>query len=110
MKCANPLCQHHLLYLRGGTLRLLELECTSESRLQRDSGGFPVFDRAVRYFWLCPECSRILVLRRWTEDGLVLESQSRPAGKAPPTWTVRPEPAVDAENLLHFRRTFAKPA
>lgn len=103
MKCANPLCQHHLLYLRGGTLRLLELECTPESRLWGEGGSFSVLRHAARYFWLCPECSRILILRRWTQEGIVLESRSHPDGVQPPTWTVIPEPALDVESILHYR-------
>lgn len=103
MKCANPLCQHHLLYLRGGTLRLLELECAPESRLQGACGSFSVLRHAARYFWLCPECSRILVLRRWTPEGIVLESRSHPPGRPAPAWTVTPEPALDAGSILPFR-------
>lgn len=110
MKCSNPLCQNHLLYLRGGTLRLLELECSPESRLQEDGITFSVRRRAARYFWLCPECSRILILRRWTQEGIVLESLSHPKGGPPPAWTVTPEPAVDVESILHFRRPVTRTA
>ena len=110
MKCANPLCQHRLLYLRGGTLRLLELERPREGDGQEDGAGFSVRRAAARYFWLCPECSRILVLRRWTQEGIVLESRTPRQTEPPLTWTVTPEPALDVESILHFRRRPARSA
>jgi hypothetical protein len=103
MKCANPVCHNHLLYLRGGTLRLLEIERTPGSGDEGEGGGIPERRRAARYFWLCPECSQSLVLRRWTQDGVVLEPRNPSHGAPIPTWTVAPKPAVDAESILHFR-------
>jgi hypothetical protein len=103
MKCANPLCEHRLHYLRGGTLRLLEFENALENRLRGGGGGFPVIQRSARYFWLCSECSGILILRSWTQYGLVLQSRRQPEEASPRTWTVPAEPAVDVENRGSFR-------
>lgn len=108
MKCANPNCQNHLHYLRGGSLRLLELESAPHTRLRGEAGGFPVYRSLARYFWLCAECSSFLILRRWTPAGLILESQH--AGKKPASWTVPPAPAVDADSILHFHRRVARSA
>jgi hypothetical protein len=110
MKCANPLCRNELHYLRGGSLRLLELEGSPESRLQGDGGGFPVCRCTAHYFWLCQECSRSLKLRRWTQDGLVLEARVGHGNAPPPISIVHPEPAVDAEFALYERRTVLKAA
>lgn len=73
MKCANPDCERSMLYLRGGTLRLLEQECHPASRLRGEGDGFPVYTRPVRFFWLCPECSAKMSVRRWTGERLLLE-------------------------------------
>lgn len=110
MKCANPNCQNHLHYLRGGSLRLLELESMPGASHPDEGGGFPISSRTARYFWLCRECSATLVLRRWTQGGLVLQSRTRPSGAPPLLWTVPPEPAVDADSVLHFRRSVARSA
>ncbi len=110
MKCANPECRNELHYLRGGTLRLLEIEASAESRLHRADSGFPVCRGRTRYFWLCPECSKILVLQRWSQEGLVLETRASPRGAPAATWTVLPKPAVDADSILYFPRPVANSA
>lgn len=110
MKCANPNCQNRLVYLRGGSLRLLELECSPASRLQRAGGGFPVYSPSARYFWLCPECSRILVLKRWTSEGLILESRPTHGQQLTRTWTVPPNPAVGSVSTQQFRSPSARSA
>lgn len=110
MKCANPLCQHQLHYLRGGTLRLLELEKAADNPLLGAGGGFPVSPRTARYFWLCPECSQFLILRRWTQRGLVLQSRRHPVGASAATWTVSPEPPVDLEVMRSLPATAEKTA
>jgi hypothetical protein len=97
MKCANPVCEHRLHYLRGGTLRLLEFENALENRLRGGSGGFPVFQRTARYFWLCWECSQILVLRSWTQHGLILESRGQPEDASPRTWMVPVAPPMEVQ-------------
>lgn len=107
MKCANPSCQQQLFYLRGGSLRLLELEIAGNRR-QGDAGDFLVSPRTARYFWLCPECSGKLVLRRWTEEGLVLEARNCKGGQG--RWIVPPNPAVEAGSILHLRAPAAKTA
>lgn len=109
MKCANPICQHNLLYLRGGTLRLLELEGAPESRPVEEAAGFAIRRRSARYFWLCADCSRILILRRWTPDGLVLESRS-PAESGPPrTWIVGEQSGLDAQSIVRLSPTQIRP-
>lgn len=107
MNCANPGCRNYLLYLRGGSLRLLELEAT---RSHPHGERFLVVPRTARYFWLCPECSERLVLRRWTEDGLVLEARARGENGPTDRWVVQPRPAVQEDALLHPRAPGARTA
>lgn len=76
MRCANPDCQAPAVELSGGALRLLELDVPPEERVVRSDGGFPVCAVPSRYFWLCPSCSSYLTMRRWTLDGVILESRT----------------------------------
>jgi hypothetical protein len=110
MKCANPQCRKSLVYLHDGTLRLLELEGSAASRLRGEGAGFPVCCQSVRYFWPCGECSRTLLLKRWTRDGLILESRDAAARPQMDRWTVEAILAVGADSVLHFRKPFTKPA
>jgi hypothetical protein len=105
MKCANPNCHCSLLYLRGGTLRLLELESAPADRIHGDSSGFPVFRQAARYFWLCSDCSRSFTMKRWTAQGLVLEASAASAEVRESTVLVDAHPAVKPSSVLYFRRT-----
>jgi hypothetical protein len=110
MKCANPKCQHNLLYLRGGILRLLELDGPPAARLHGEDAGFPVCCQSARYFWLCGECSKTLVLKRWTRDGLILESRDSTDRARMDRCTVEAIPAVSADSVLHFHKPIAKSA
>ena len=72
MHCANTRCNQHARDLRGGTLRLVELDVPPEDRIVRGDGGFPVCSVPSKYFWLCAECSKLWTIERWTPTGLLL--------------------------------------
>jgi len=110
MKCANPSCTNTLVYLRGGVLRLLEMESESQSRLHGHGDGFPVYRPSARYFWLCAECARVLVLKRWTAQGLILESRPTNHHPQPQVYKVKPTPAVEKSSVMHFRLPAARTA
>ncbi len=78
MQCANPKCSRVVQDLQQGTLVLLELDVPPDERIVRSDSGFPVCTVPSKYFWLCSECSRLWVMKRWTPTGLVLEP-SQPA-------------------------------
>lgn len=103
MRCANPNCTSTMLYLRGGVLRLLELECSPEKRLDGHADGFPVYRPTTRYFWLCGNCAKLLVMKRWTEEGLILESYRSATNPEQKTFTVAAVPAVEPTSVIHFR-------
>ena len=103
MKCANPSCNSTLVYLRGGVLRLLEMEAAPETRLHGHGDGFPVLRPSARYFWLCADCARVLEIKRWTPQGLILESRPTAKRPQPQTFKVQPTPAVDTSSVIHFR-------
>lgn len=103
MKCVNPNCTSKMLYLRGGVLRLLELECSPANRLHGHGDGFPVCRPTTRYFWLCGDCARELVMRRWTARGVILESLPSGAGAERKIYTVTAVPAVEPSSVMHFR-------
>ena len=72
MQCANPHCSKELLYLREGSLQLLELESHSDDQFRQDDGPFSMKPLRSRFFWLCGECSKTHRVKRWTTSGLVL--------------------------------------
>jgi hypothetical protein len=76
MRCANPDCNQSALDLLTGTLRLIELDVPPDERVVRSDWGFPICAVPSKYFWLCGECSRLLKMKRWTRDGLILESRA----------------------------------
>jgi hypothetical protein len=68
-RCANPQCSKELLYLREGSLQLLELEPDSADQDQQDDGEFAMKPLRSKFFWLCGECSKTQVVKRWTTSG-----------------------------------------
>jgi len=98
MQCANPQCSKELLYLREGTLNLLEMESHSVDQFQSDVGAFAMRSVPSKFFWLCGECTKTLILKRWTTAGLVLvlrnqkTAGSDPAAPLATAATTRPLP------------------
>ena len=83
-RCANPRCSKELLYLREGSLQLLELEPDSADQARQDDGAFAMKPLRSKFFWLCGECSKTHFVRRWTTSGPVLVVRSqKPAGGRP---------------------------
>ena len=72
MRCANPHCSKELLYLRDGSLQLLELEPDSDDQSRQDDGAFAMKPQHSKFFWLCGECSKTHIVKQWTTSGLVL--------------------------------------
>ena len=72
MRCANPQCPKELFYLREGSLQLLELEPDSDRQSRLDDGAFAMKPLPSMYFWLCGECAKTHMVKRWTTSGLVL--------------------------------------
>jgi hypothetical protein len=75
--CTNPRCSRELVYLREGTLKLLEMESDSDARPRRDNGPFQMRFLPKKYFWLCSECAKRYVVKQWTNSGIVLEIRKR---------------------------------
>jgi hypothetical protein len=73
MQCANPKCSKELLYLREGRLELLEMKLHFHDQVPSDDDGFPLKSLPSRFFWLCGECAKTHIMKRWTTSGLVLE-------------------------------------
>jgi hypothetical protein len=94
MHCANPQCSKELLYLREGTLRLLELEPQSDSQFRPDDGAFAMRSLPCKYFWLCGECTKTNFVKRWTTSGVVLVSRSLKTAGSDPSLVDRPATAA----------------
>jgi hypothetical protein len=93
-RCANLQCSKELLYLREGSLRWLELESDSDDQFPQDDGAFAMKPLRGKFFWLCGECAKTHIVKRWTTSGLVLvlRNQSRAGGH--PNLAARPATAV----------------
>jgi hypothetical protein len=90
MHCANPQCSRELLYFRDGTLRLLELEPLSDGQFRPDEGAFATRSLPSKYFWLCGECTKTHIVKRWTTSGIVLVSRSLKTAGSRPSLVDRP--------------------
>jgi hypothetical protein len=65
MQCSNPQCAEELRYLRDGRIELLELEPTSYNPERADGDGFPVKSLPSKFFWLCGDCAKTHIIKRW---------------------------------------------
>lgn len=99
MHCANPQCSKELLYLREGTLRLLELEPPSDGQFRPDDGAFATRSLPSKYFWLCGECTKTHIVKRWTRSGVVLVSRSLKTAGSRPSLVDRPATAATSPPL-----------
>ena len=72
MQCANPHCSKELLYLREGRLELLELESRADDPFSPEDGAFAMRSLPSKLFWLCGECAKAHMVKRWTTSGLVV--------------------------------------
>ena len=85
MRCANPHCSKDLLYLREGSLQLLELESDSDDQSRQDDDAFAMKPQLSKFFWLCGDCSKTHIVKQWTTSGLVLMLRNqKTAGGEPP--------------------------
>jgi hypothetical protein len=103
MLCANPHCSKELLYLREGGAALIELELGSRDREWTDEGGFPVRSTPSKFFWLCGDCTKKLIIKRWTPSGLLLVPRKQSmAGRRPTraSSNVVPGGARDSADLV----------
>jgi hypothetical protein len=83
-RCANPECSKELLYLREGSLQLLELEPDSADQGWQDDGAFAMKPLRSKFFWLCGECSKTHFVKQWTTSGPVLVVRSQKASGSRP--------------------------
>jgi hypothetical protein len=79
-----------LLYLREGGLWLLELESYAEDQLPPDDGAFAMRSLPSKFFWLCGECTKTHIVKRWTTSGLVVELRNQNITDGHPDLVARP--------------------
>jgi hypothetical protein len=94
VRCANPQCSKELLYLREGRLELFELESHSDEQFRPDDGAFAMKFLPSKLFWLCGECAKTHIVKRWTTSGLVLALRNQNTAGCDPGLSARPAPAV----------------
>jgi hypothetical protein len=82
-QCANPQCSQELLYLREGSLALLDMESHANDQPRPDDGAFAMRSYSSSFFWLCGGCTKIYVVKRWTTSGLVVVLRDRTDGSKP---------------------------
>ena len=95
MQCANPQCSKEFLYLREGTLELLELESHSDDQLRPDDSAFAMRSLPSKFFWLCGECTKTHIVKRWTTSGLVVVLRNQNTADSPPDLAARPATTAD---------------
>jgi hypothetical protein len=100
LQCANPLCSKELLYLREGTLGLLELESQSDDLFRSDNGAFAMRSSPSKFFWLCGECTKTLIVKRWTASGLVLMLRNQKTAGSHASLAARPATTATTRPLL----------
>ena len=89
-RCANLECSKELLYLREGSLQLLELQSDSDDQSPQDDGAFAMKPLRSRFFWLCGECSKTHIIKEWTTSGLVLVLRNQKTAGSRPNLTTPP--------------------
>ena len=94
VRCANLQCSKELLYLREGRLELLELESHSGDQFRPEDGAFAMSFLPSKLFWLCGECAKTHVVKRWTTSGLVLALRNQSAAGSDPGLAAYPATAV----------------
>ena len=87
--CANPQCSKELLYLREGRLELLDLESHADDQLRPDDGAFAMRSLPSKSFWLCGECAKTYIVKRWTTSGLVVVLRNQNAADSHPDLAAR---------------------
>jgi hypothetical protein len=90
MQCANPQCSKELLYLREGRIELFELESHSADQFRPDEGAFAMKSLPSKFFWLCGECAKTHVMKRWTTSGLILVLRNQNTAGRHPDLATRP--------------------
>ncbi len=90
MQCANPQCSKELLYLREGRLWLLELEPHADDQSRPDEGAFAMRALPSKFFWLCGECAKTHIVKRWTTSGPVVVVRNQNIADSHPDLTARP--------------------
>lgn len=90
MRCANPRCSKELLYLREGSLQLLELESDASDQSRPDDGAFTMKPRRSKFFWLCGECSKTHIVKQWTTSGLALVLRNQKTAGGHPNLAAHP--------------------
>ena len=91
-QCANPQCSQELLYLREGRLALLDMESHANDQQRSEGGAFATRSLPSSLFWLCGECTKTYVVKRWTISGLVVVLRNRTGDSKP-----------DLANRIHRR-------
>jgi hypothetical protein len=110
-QCANPQCSKELLYLREGRLALLDLESHANDQSRPDDGAFAMRPLPSSIFWLCSECSKTYVVKRWTTAGLVVALRNHTGDSnrtwliVPPTGTAQPLPRVPTVPIPAMERS-----
>ncbi len=101
MRCANPKCNAAMMEAVGGTMTMLELELPPEARIERSEWGFPILCAPAKYFWLCEECSRLYLIRRWTTAGLLLQPRLVEASRREAAQGLARKPPASSHRVRH---------
>src|SRR5580658_8350772 len=80
--------------LREGSRQLLEIESDCDDQRRQDDGAFAMKPLCSRFFWLCGECAKTLIVKRWTTSGLVVVLRNQSTVDGHPNLGTRPGTAA----------------
>jgi hypothetical protein len=87
-RCANPVCQEELHYLRNGRIIAVNVPAGTAA--------------GVEHFWLCGTCCQFLDFDR-VQDGR-MRLRPKLGQHTPPAASMRKPPAAEVPELLRLRR------
>ncbi|MEA2258094.1 MAG: hypothetical protein QOJ51_919, partial [Acidobacteriaceae bacterium] len=75
------------------------MESHSDDQFQSDVGAFAMRSVPSKFFWLCGECTKTLIVKRWTTAGLVLVLRNQNTAGSDPNLAARPATAATTRPL-----------
>jgi len=76
-KCGNPSCGAKFQYLSVGKLFLVEYRGDIRRNTSATDSEFVIVRDGLRYFWLCPVCSRSMTIQASSDGGVRLAMAPR---------------------------------
>ena len=67
----------------------------ADHQFRPDDGPFAMRSLPSKFFWLCGECAKTHIVKRWTTSGLVVVLRNQNTADSPPDLAARPATTAD---------------